>query len=243
MSEQAGDDRDNLSDIVYQQLKSGLLRAQFKPHQRFKVRQLALSLGTSETPVREALMQLSREGAIEIKPRFYIRVRRLSLAEYKEIRAMRLVLEPLAAEHALTNISDETIAKLEAIHRELTEAERNGDWPAALQINSDFHFALYKQSGMAHLIDVLESLWIRVGPLVSELYPTAKPTYPGRHQHENIITALSNRDSYALRLAVQLDLIEGGAALLKRLLQYERENLGEADLAGDRSILNSHQNL
>lgn len=235
MSEQASDDRDNLSDIVYQQLKSGLLRAQFKPHQRFKVRQLAQSLGTSETPVREALMQLSREGAIEIKPRFYIRVRRLSLAEYKEIRAMRLVLEPLAAEQALTNITDETIAKLEAIHCELTEAERTGDWAAALQINSDFHFALYKQSGMAHLIDVLESLWIRVGPLVSELYPAAKPTYPGRHQHENIITALSNRDSYALRLAVQLDLIEGGAALLKRLQQYERENSGEAQLASDRS--------
>ena len=235
MSEQASDDRDNLSDIVYQQLKSGLLRAQFKPHQRFKVRQLAQSLGTSETPVREALMQLSREGAIEIKPRFYIRVRRLSLAEYKEIRAMRLVLEPLAAEQALTNITDETIAKLEAIHCELTEAERTGDWAAALQINSDFHFALYKQSGMAHLIDVLESLWIRVGPLVSELYPAAKPSYPGRHQHENIITALSNRDSYALRLAVQLDLIEGGAALLKRLQQYERENSGEAQLASDRS--------
>ena len=122
MSEQPGDERDNLSDIVYQQLKSGLLRAQFKPHQRFKVRQLAQDLGTSETPVREALMQLSREGAIEIKPRFYIRVRRLTLAEYKEIRAMRLVLEPLAAEHALTNISDETINRLESIHQNLIEA-------------------------------------------------------------------------------------------------------------------------
>lgn len=239
MSEQPGDERDNLSDIVYQQLKSGLLRAQFKPHQRFKVRQLAQDLGTSETPVREALMQLSREGAIEIKPRFYIRVRRLTLAEYKEIRAMRLVLEPLAAEHALTNISDETITRLETIHQHLTQAERTEDWRAALQINSDFHFALYKQSRMAHLIDVLESLWIRVGPLVSELYPTAKPSYPGRHQHENILTALSNRDSYALRLAVQLDLIEGGAALLKRLQQYEQDNPGDAD----RSALNSNQNF
>ena len=239
MSEQSGDERDNLSDVVYQQLKSGLLRAQFKPHQRFKVRQLAQDLGTSETPVREALMQLSREGAIEIKPRFYIRVRRLTLAEYNEIRAMRLVLEPLAAEHALTNISDETITRLETIHQHLTEAERMEDWRAALQINSDFHFTLYKQSQMAHLIDVLESLWIRVGPLVSELYPTAKPSYPGRHQHENILTALSNRDSYALRLAVQLDLIEGGAALLKRLQQYEQDNPCDAD----RSALNSNQNF
>jgi len=239
VSEQSGDERDNLSDVVYQQLKSGLLRAQFKPHQRFKVRQLAQDLGTSETPVREALMQLSREGAIEIKPRFYIRVRRLTLAEYNEIRAMRLVLEPLAAEHALTNISDETITRLETIHQHLTEAERMEDWRAALQINSDFHFTLYKQSQMAHLIDVLESLWIRVGPLVSELYPTAKPSYPGRHQHENILTALSNRDSYALRLAVQLDLIEGGAALLKRLQQYEQDNPCDAD----RSALNSNQNF
>ncbi|MBC2886576.1 GntR family transcriptional regulator [Ochrobactrum sp. CM-21-5] len=223
MSEQVSDDKGNLSDSVYQQLKSGLLRAQFKPHQRFKVRQLAQSLGTSETPVREALMQLARDGAIEIKPRFYIRVRRLSLAEYDEIRAMRLLLEPLAAERALTNITEEDIATLDAKHRDLLAAERSEDWAAALQINSDFHFGLYSKCEMPHLVDMLESLWIRIGPLLSELYPRARPRYSGPHQHENILSALRNRDSYSLRLAIQLDLIEGGAALVKRLKSYEQE--------------------
>ena len=54
-----------LSDAVYQRLRTALMRAELLPHQRFKVRELAREMGTSETPVREALIQLAHEGAID----------------------------------------------------------------------------------------------------------------------------------------------------------------------------------
>lgn len=120
-----------LSNTVYNTLKSQLMQAQLLPLQRLKVRDLARSLGTSETPVREALIQLSREGAIEIKPRYYIRVRKLSADEYEEIRAMRLELEPMAAERALPHITEEDILQLEDLHNRLVAAEKCGDWPEA----------------------------------------------------------------------------------------------------------------
>ena len=206
-----------LSNTVYNTLKSQLMQAQLLPLQRLKVRDLARSLGTSETPVREALIQLSREGAIEIKPRYYIRVRKLSADEYEEIRAMRLELEPMAAERALPHITDEDILQLEGLHNRLVAAEKSGDWPEALQTNFDFHFIIYRRSGMKHLIDVLEALWMRIGPILSELYPNAMPTYAGPHQHEQVLAALRDRDSYALRMAIRMDLIEGGAALVRHL--------------------------
>jgi DNA-binding GntR family transcriptional regulator len=43
------------------------------------------------------------------------------------------------------------------------------------------------------------------------------PTYAGPHQHEQVLTALRDRDSYALRMAIRMDLIEGGAALVRHL--------------------------
>jgi len=217
----AEDETGPLSELVYVRLRRALMRAELKPHQRLKVRDLAQQMGTSETPVREALFQLAHEGAIEIRPRYYIRVRRLSLQEYTEIRDIRMNLEPMAAERALPFIDDAVIDQLAATHEALVKAEAEQDWPTALQTNFDFHFGLYSRSGMSTLTEVLESLWIRVGPVLSELYPDAHPTYAERHQHQNVLDALRARDSYSLREAIRMDLIEGGRNLRQHLSEYE----------------------
>ena len=136
-------------------------------------------------------------------------------------RDIRLQLEPLAAERALPHIDDAAIDALAATHDALVAAEARGDWQTALQSNFDFHFGLYTRSGMPTLTEVLEGLWIRIGPLLSDLYPNAHPTYAERHQHLNVLDALRARDSYALREAIRMDLIEGGRALRQHLLDYE----------------------
>lgn len=217
----AGEPLESLSESVYARLRTALMRAELKPHERIKVRELARRMGTSETPVREALFMLAHEGAIEIKPRHYIRVRRLSLAEYEEMRDIRLSLEPMAAEQALPKVADGDIALLADHHQRLIAAEEAGDWPTALQANVDFHFGLYYRSGKPILIGLLESLWLRVGPLLSELYPTAPPEYAGRHQHEYVLDALRERDSHGLRSAIRMDLIEGGRNLRTHLRRLE----------------------
>lgn len=210
-------DAASLTEQVYGRLRSALMRTELKPNQRLKVRDLAVQMGTSETPVREALFQLAREGAVEIKPRHYIRVRRASLADYLEIRDIRLAVEPLAAERALLHIGPDEIEALAAIHARLVAAEAARDWEVAHQANFDFHFGIYYRSAMPTLINVLESLWIRIGPLLSELYPNAPPTYADRHQHENMLAALRRRDAYALREAVRQDLLEGGRNLVRHM--------------------------
>ncbi|WP_226581499.1 GntR family transcriptional regulator [Acuticoccus sediminis] len=221
-SDPKGDDGgESLSGAVLARLRNALMRGEMVPHQRFKVRELAQRMGTSETPVREALFQLSREGAVEIKPRYYIRVRRLSLAEYDEIRDIRMTLEPMAAERALPLLTNADIDELAAVHERLVAAEASGDWATALQANFDFHFGLYYRSRRPVIIEVLEGLWIRVGPLLSELYPDAKPTYAVRHQHLNVLDALRRREAYTLRDAIRMDLLEGGARLRQHLAQLE----------------------
>ncbi|MBL4571775.1 MAG: GntR family transcriptional regulator [Gammaproteobacteria bacterium] len=217
----SGESNSSLSEVVYVQLRTALMRAEFAPHQRLKVRELAQQMGTSETPVREALFQLAHERAIEIKPRYYIRVRRLTKREYFEIRDIRMQLEPLAAERALPRIDDAMIDQLAEIHEELIAAEAAGDWQTALHKNFDFHFGLYTCSGMATLIEVLESLWIRIGPLLRELYPDACPSYEDKHQHVYVLNALRARDAYALREAIRMDLIEGGRNLVRRLTEID----------------------
>jgi DNA-binding GntR family transcriptional regulator len=210
------------SDRVYRQLRERLMRGMLRPHQRLRIRELATALGTSETPVREAIFQLVRDGGLELKPHHYIRVRRLSLAEYLELREIRLLLEPLAAKRALARIDRPMIDRLAAIHKALIGAEKKRDYDTAIQANFDFHFGIYLRSGMPQLIGLLENMWVQVGPLLTELYPHGHPTYDGRHQHEHVLNALMERDVSALTAAIRNDMIEGGRNFVRHLEEMER---------------------
>jgi DNA-binding GntR family transcriptional regulator len=211
----------SLADRIYRKLRQALMRGELRPHQRLKIRELAASLGASETPVREAIFQLVRDGAVELRPRYYVRVRRLSLAEYIEIRDIRLHLEPFAAERAIPRLDDAALAALRRTHEQLIEAEEAGRFREALDRNFDFHFGIYWRSGMPTVIKVLETLWMQVGPLLNELYPFARPVYADRHQHENVLDALARRDAYGLREAIREDTLEGGRSLVKHLRAVE----------------------
>ena len=220
---------DSLAGQVYRTLRRSLMQGKLQPEQRLKIRALAALLGTSETPVREAIFQLVRDGAVELRPRHYVRVKRLTLAEYLEIRDVRLHLEPLAAERALTRLTPEDVARLKEAHVKLIAAERGGDHRAALDANFDFHFGIYWKSGMPIVINLLETLWMQIGPLLNDLYPHAPPIYIDRHQHETILEALERGDPYHLREGIKQDLLEGGRNLVNHLRMLEDARSSQGD--------------
>lgn len=214
-------ERTNLTARVYAEMRAALLDGRFPPGHRFKIRELAASLGVSMTPVREALMQLVREGGLDMRASQSITVARLTLAEYLELRTIRLHLEGLAAEVATTRITDAEIDALAQAHAGLVAAEAAQDWREALITNARFHHTLSRASGMPQLAAMIEGIWLRNGPLLNFLYPDAHPTYPGRHQHLNVLDALRRRDPDAVREAVRADMIEGGAGLVRLLERIE----------------------
>lgn len=211
----------NLASRVYQHLSYQLMSARLKPGERLKIRELSSSLEVSETPVREALLQLVRDGALEMKEGYYIRVRHLSLAEYLEIRDIRQELEPLAAVRALPHLTKADINGLAEAHKKLVKAEKTRAYDDALLHNYDFHLSIYRHSGMPQLIALLEKLWVQIGPMLTFLYPDGHPTYDDRHQHLNIIDALRKKDPEALRHAVVMDLLEGGRKFVELLERQE----------------------
>lgn len=227
-------ERDNLTGRVYSELRTALLGGRFLPGHRFKIRELAASLGVSETPVREALMQLVSERGLDMHAGRSITVARLTLAEYLELRTIRIQLEGLAAYEATTRIGKTELAALDKAHKDLVGAEAAGDWREALEANARFHHGLSAAAGMPLLLAMIEGIWLRNGPLLNHLYPDAHPTYPGRHQHLNVLDALRRREPDGVREAIQADMIEGGAGLVRLL---ERMEAGEAaPTASDTSI-------
>ena len=214
-------ERESLTARVYGELRTALMEGRFWPGHRFKIRALAAAMGVSETPVREALMQLVRERGLEMHAGRSITVARLTLAQYLELRTIRLMLEGLAAETAAMRITDDGIAALARVHSDLIAAEREGRWRDAIRANWRFHHTLYQAAGMPELLALLEGIWLRNGPLLNYLYPHAMPTYPGRHQHLEVLDALARRDAAGVREAIQADTIEGGVRLVRLMEDME----------------------
>jgi len=213
--------RDNLTARVFGELRLALMEGRFRPGHRFKIRELAETMGVSETPIREALMQLVRARVLDMQASRSIEVARLSAAQYEELRGIRILLEGLAAERATTRISKADIASLKKYHQALVAAERGRRWREAVQVNWQFHHTLYKAADAPELLEMIETIWLRNGPLLNMLYPHATPTYPGRHQHLNVLDGLTARNPEAVKQSIQADLMEGGARLLQLLQDIE----------------------
>jgi DNA-binding GntR family transcriptional regulator len=214
-------DRENFTTRVHKQLREALMAGRFWPGQRLRIGELATAMGVSQTPVREAIMQLAREGGLEIRSSQSITVTNLSLARYKELREVRMLLEGLATEKATPLMTSSELTRLAELHDELIRAEQSGDAETATLANFHFHFLIYRAARATDLVALLESVWLRNGPLLKYLYPHAPPTYPGQHQHLTLMEALRRRDPAAARQAVQDDMMEGGVRLVELMGKIE----------------------
>jgi DNA-binding GntR family transcriptional regulator len=209
----------SLVEQIYRRLQHALMHGQMVPHQRLKVRELAASLGTSETPVREALFQLVRDRAIEIKSRHFVRVRRPTAREYLQIREVRLKLEPLAAASALPNLGETEIAALERLQADFCAAQTLGRYDDALRLGVEFHFGLYRRSDNPVLVGILESLWCQIVPVFSLPYLT-RHGYDAT-PHDAALAAIRAGDAAALTAAIESDLMLGSRVVIEHLLELE----------------------
>ena len=213
--------RENLASQTSSQLRDALMAGRFWPGQRLRIRELANAMGVSDTPVREAIIQLVRDGGLEMRPRQSINVVKLSLPRYLELRDIRFMLEGLATEKAAARLSKRELDQLVHLHDTLIAAERDGAHETATIANYRFHFLIYRASQCVDLLSFLEACWLRNGPLLKLLYPHAHPTYAGDHQHLNIIKALRKRDGAAASAAIKNDIVEGGAKLIELMRRIE----------------------
>jgi DNA-binding GntR family transcriptional regulator len=204
--------KDSLTQKAYDRIRTALMAGQFVPGQRLVLRRVAAELGISPTPVREALLRLVSENALALDPRGVASVPHLDPITYKEVRDLRIELEGNAAVAAVERFTEEDLSDLQRLHNRLINAEARGDTRAAFMANEMFHMKLYKCAGMPVLLSLIESLWMRCGPLFVLLQGQGYVFDPARH--DVIIMGLRDRDSAAVRRGVKEDIMAGWAALM-----------------------------
>jgi DNA-binding GntR family transcriptional regulator len=148
---------DSVVGLAYDQLRALILAGDLTPGSRLAQAALAEQLGTSRTPVREALRRLAGEGLVEFHPNRGFRTSDLGLQAVLRRLEVRLILEPgIATLAAERRSNDDLLALRAAIERE----QKASDPPDAHDASRDFHLALARATANPELERTIESLWI-----------------------------------------------------------------------------------
>ena len=152
----------SLVDSAYQSIRRRVLDNVWSPGYQALEQEVALELGMSRTPVREALIRLAREGLVEVVPRRGMRVLPVSPADMKDIYEVLSALEGKAAELlAARRPSDAELEPLITATLAMEKALDKGDLDAWAAADELFHERLIRMAGNRLLTQSVMTYWDR----------------------------------------------------------------------------------
>jgi DNA-binding GntR family transcriptional regulator len=186
--------RTPLRNEVYSALLELIYRGDLPAGTRIRDTALATQLGVSRTPVREALLRLSREGVVAADMGRGFTVGRLDPVEMRETGAILSTLECLAL-RSCGDIPPERLARLTEIDGQL--ARTRGDVDRCIALDEEWHRTLLQDCPNGRLRDIIATLW-----QVPRRYMRAYLREAGRvslstQHHARIIEALRRNDRAA----------------------------------------------
>ena len=207
-------------------MRARILDNEWPPGHQALEQALALELGVSRTPVREALIRLHNEGLIEVVPRHGMRVLPVSPVDMAEIYAILTSLESLAAELAARRRpSAPELAPLEAACREMEAALAADDLDAWARADERFHLQLVSLCGNRRLAEVVVNFWERAHRArMVTLRMRPRPTNSTR-EHRAVMKAIRAGDATAAGALHRAHRERGALELTEILKQFRLTSL------------------
>lgn len=183
------------SDRVAGAIREAILHGQLEPGSTLVERKLADLLGVSKTPVREALISLTSTGLVVARSG-RVAVRRLELADIRQVFEVRLLLEPWAAAAGCAEPGGAYYADAKAALDEAKRMLDEDDHVALNLANRGFHRALYSRCGNQLVIDQLDQLQdlLSLG-VVSMLWQRSHTWRKEYEEHRKIAAAIRTHDA------------------------------------------------
>ncbi|WP_096885521.1 colanic acid/biofilm transcriptional regulator McbR [Escherichia coli] len=207
----------SLTMKVENDLKHQLSIGALKPGARLITKNLAEQLGISITPVREALLRLVSVNALSVAPAQAFTVPEV----LDEINRIRYELELMAVALAVENLTPQDLAEFHDLLEKLQQAQEKGDMEQIINANRLFRLAIYHRSNMPILCEMIEQLWVRMGPGLHYLYEAINPAEL-RERIENyrlLLAALKAKDKEGCRHCLA-EIMQQNIAILYQ--QYNR---------------------
>ncbi|MEU3980987.1 GntR family transcriptional regulator [Streptomyces sp. NPDC026672] len=148
-------------------LRTALVSGDLRPGEVYSAPALGERFGVSATPVREAMQQLTLEGAVEVVPNRGFRVVERGARELSELAEIRALIEVPVMLRLARTVPAERWARLRPLAEETVRAASSGCRATYAEADRAFHRAVLELAGNDQLVHVAEDLHRRAQwPLV-----------------------------------------------------------------------------
>lgn len=205
-----------LAAWVYEHLRTEIVQGRLRPNTRLVESAVASELQISRTPVREGLQRLASHGYVEMQRRGWV-VREHTALEIQEIYETRAALEGYASRLAAGRATEEQLDDIARTHGAEGGRLLRISRQQLIEINDDFHNAIYEASGNRRLIDKIKrNRDFHFNYRIADLY-TDEEIERSVRGHRVIMEALRARDGRRAELATRQHILESVPIILSRL--------------------------
>lgn len=148
----------NLRETVLERLRTAIITGELVEGELHSAPSLGTSLGVSATPVREAMMELAREGLVDTVKNKGFRITSLSEKDLDDLAEIRLLIEPPTVAKVIGTLSDEVFERLTEIADACYAAAEAEDLVDYLRYDREFHALVLQNAGNAQLVELATSL-------------------------------------------------------------------------------------
>jgi GntR family transcriptional repressor for pyruvate dehydrogenase complex len=202
-------------------------------------RQLAASLGTGRSAVREALAALEILGLVDVRPGSgtYLRGTASELlpetlrwgvlinaSQTSELIAVRGELEVMAARLATPNLDDGDLALLDGLVQSMRD--HLGDSSRFIEADLKFHLLIARLAGNQVLLDLLQSVRSLLRVWVERGLRDPQDARTAIEEHAAIATALRSRDAEAVEAAMRRHMTSAAGRLEQTLVEAASDKTG-----------------
>ncbi|MEU0571378.1 GntR family transcriptional regulator [Nonomuraea sp. NPDC005983] len=192
-------ERQSLREQVAHALRAALVAGEMRPGVVYSAPVLAGQFGVSATPVREAMLDLAKEGLVEAVRNKGFRVTELSERDLDELTEIRQLIEVPTVSRLADAARADDFERLRPFAQEIVDAAERGDLLAYVDADLRFHVELLTLSGNAHLVAVVRDLRNRARLYgLSQLSQRGTLTDSAR-EHLALLDALKSGDGEAVR--------------------------------------------
>jgi len=205
----------NLSDRIFEIIEEAILSGSIGPGERIIETELAKNLGTSKSPVREALKKLEGEGVVDLLPRKGFIVKKIDRKSVEDFCEVMFIVEPPVAALSLKKRDRTVCKKLDKIMKDMRSSLSQKEYRLYLTLNRNFHGLFYELTENELITKIFRILYNQTDIFRSTFLYTGERLLRSMEEHLAIADAYHKADEGLLEKAVRNHLVMFKENILK----------------------------
>jgi len=219
---------ESIVDLAKRHMELWIIKGEYEPGQKLKEEEIAMRLGISRPPIREAFKALETEGLVVRKPRRGVFVSEMTAKVVWEAYTLKAALYEMATELAMDTISGDQINDLDAVVRQMEDCVKME--PVDLLQYQNYHQSFHDQimviSGHDRLKKISVSIHNQVGRFSYRSLQNKSHLQSSVRYHRKIVTALKAKDKTLACSLMKEHVLEALDVLLS-MPGFQEENAEE----------------